>query len=87
MFSRFFYALPALSDFGGEVKDGLDGTPRFAADWWLRRKGDRRVVVHHDRPCLEHDNEERVMHLKDDTLFSGLVPCTPKEHDELHKES
>ena len=44
-------------------------------------------MVHHDRPVLEHDNEEKVCFVKDDTLFSGIMPLTPKEHDELHQES
>lgn len=65
------------------VKDQQDG-PRFTREEWLRRRGAQRVVVHHSRPTVEHDAEGAEARVKDDSLFEGLVPCTPAEHDEFH---
>ena len=65
------------------VRDQRDG-PRFAPEQWLRRTGPNRVVVHHSRPTVEHDAEDREARVKDDSLFEGLTPCTPAEHEQYH---
>ena len=69
----------------GWVKDGMrsDGR-RFTSDEWLRRRGSARVVVHHANPPVEHDAEEAPLLLKNDTVFAGLEPQTPAEHEAVH---
>ena len=61
-----------------------EGGPRFTRAQWLRRRGADRVVVHHDREPVEQESEVAVVWVKDDSLFGGLVACTPREHDALH---
>ena len=66
------------------VKDGMQLPRRFSREWWLRRTGRDRVVVHHERPPVEQDSEVAVCWVKDDSKFEGLHPCTPAEHEEWH---
>ena len=69
----------------GWVRDGMrtDGR-RFTSDEWLRRRGSARVVVHHANPPVEHDAEDGPLVLKNDTVFAGLEPQTPAEHEAVH---
>ena len=60
-----------------EVKDGMrvEGRRFPEAEWWLRRCGAERVVVHHALPTVEDDSERRgLIYVKDDSRFAGLVP-------------
>ena len=66
------------------VKDGMAQQRRFTDHDWLLRRGTGRVVVHHSRPAVREDAEHSARLVKDDSRFSGLVPCTPAEHDALH---
>lgn len=69
----------------GWVKDGMEPSGRlFTRDAWLRRSGPDRVVVHHENAPLEHDAEDAVVFVKDDTTFAGLEPCTPAQHEVRH---
>lgn len=74
----------AYSRLCGWIKDGMQLPRRFPSEWWLRRTGPNRVVVHHERPPVEQDSEVAVSWVKDDSQFAGLHPVTPAEHEEWH---